>query len=1361
VKTAWCTCLFLGAVALGCTSDLDTTRVAPPRGTLGREIFTVLCDRVGANALREDVLGASYHAVCHADANGTFADSVDQSQLVALDPSTTDVNGNPVPMDVQIAARGYHVARIEALARDRDKLIAAFDASFPSVTIPIKDTSNLDPTQSCNPAGTGPLQHELADILGKMSDLSNDRTVPLFTESLAQVLDDVQAEPDAQQVLTRFDARQGYRPNDVAMGIARPALSYPRLVPLTDAFLRLIATDSDPYNPAGVINGVRTPIPGQASPQFQQLLTVMREELRTEPTPTPLAPLVAAADPSVPEWQWLSRPRTSLEFARQVLLSEDASFDDGLGSATTRYIVSRDPRGVASVPLVNGKVPPPFVDSTGDGLPDLDPLGQFVTTNQQPVPSPFYSVDGVDGPRDSAGRAVATAQGAPLYGNVDTRQTYLAQLERDLKPLLNPDPNANHETVMKLLAGLPVLFGTRDATAISTKTYAPDPSRVADWLLAHDSPPPADLASQPVTVPYAAYHPESSPLVDLVYALGVMLQDPATDDLLQLGRRMMAEHPNEMARLIGIGLQVKAIADKHPEAHIPQNSTFWDEMLDVFAEVAHVQDNVDNGGVLEDLILAFANNSTVKLQDTFGAYTQFCDQLTYDHRSTDCSTYTDTSKCLLNGPPFNLSSQDNQPLHTACDRTQPDVGTNRSALQMFIQSLHDGKGASACTKEGAIAHIVLNLSPIPGLNLGTVNIDYPTNSLVPIVCAFAGAPTPTIPMPQCGILRIKDVDALLLDVALNRAQFDVRDPCLQALTNSSLTGLVGGADAFLQQQAGIVGFDTHPTVQGVSRLFYFEIPDNGNPGDQNPATTQTYNFLSGIIDPPQTAACQPTPFTDTDGTVLNLYDCTATPQYDLRHRNPGATFPLEQFNFVQNITPLAIAFDDHGATAQFVDLFNTLHLHWGSNQQTPDICDPTLPKSNARWCSQDGLVSYEPLLVDVLRNTDTFQALHDTLPILQGTTVDHCIAQDPKTFACTQSVKRTGVQVLADVARKLVDPARNVGLTDRFGHQAVARNDGSQNPQVTPIYLFIDALKGIDAAFAAWAQAHPTDATRQDQWHQARSDLVDQFFSVTGTGTQTTWANPSVPKILPILSDVLLAQIHAHCPDRTTGSACPWALQDLVQNVSDVVSGPTFAAVMDLLDALRQNDAARGELEQLLQYLLDNASSNAAQQSMLSSTVDMLQSLGDDTDLAPFYRAAADAMSAALVADDPTKPNAAPGGVVKRGFADAAVELLARVFSAAHDAANNEICAEEFDPNQAIPVVLKNMVTPMGDGQLSPVEVMIDAIADVNRAQPQDTSKLAPADYANMAKELSEFMLDPASGLEQVYLVVREATQPE
>src|SRR5262249_43410064 len=162
-----------------------------------------------------------------------------------------------------------------------------------------------------------------------------------------------------------------------------------------------------------------------------------------------------------------------------------------------------------------------------------------------------------------------------------------------------------------------------------------------------------------------------------------------------------------------------------------------------------------------------------------------------------------------------------------------------------IQLLHDANGMDVCTKPGAVAH--LNF-PVIG------QIDFPSSVAVKAACVtFGGGNVPPDPMPQCGILRIKNVTALLLDVALNQAQFDIRDPCLKALlNNTTLTSLVGGADGFLESQSGINGFSTHPTVAGVGRLVYFEVPESPyGPalGDQNPNTMTTYNFLKDIIDP--------------------------------------------------------------------------------------------------------------------------------------------------------------------------------------------------------------------------------------------------------------------------------------------------------------------------------------------------------------------------------------------------------------------------------------------------------------------------------------------------------------------------------
>src|SRR5579883_1975167 len=113
------------ACSLGCTGDLDTSRVTPPRGTLGEELFGVVCDRVGAQSLHEDISGASYRGICHRRADGTFADSVDQTLLPALADGQPDTMGSAVPLAKQQQDRAYGVARVETLGKHRGDLVAA------------------------------------------------------------------------------------------------------------------------------------------------------------------------------------------------------------------------------------------------------------------------------------------------------------------------------------------------------------------------------------------------------------------------------------------------------------------------------------------------------------------------------------------------------------------------------------------------------------------------------------------------------------------------------------------------------------------------------------------------------------------------------------------------------------------------------------------------------------------------------------------------------------------------------------------------------------------------------------------------------------------------------------------------------------------------------------------------------------------------------------------------------------------------------------------------------------------------------------------------------------------------------------
>ena len=207
----------LGATGAACSDTFDTSRTLPPRGTLGTELYGVVCDRAGGQSLHEDLTGASYKGICHPDASGNFSSTVDQTQLPPMLDGQLDVDGNPVPLAKQQADRAYGVARLQTLAQHRADLIAAFDATFPDIQIPIKDVDNPDPTQSCNPpaaSGEGRLHDELTNLLARFQALYNDGTIPQSTESLARVIDAFKASTDAQTAWAHFDARAGYRPID-------------------------------------------------------------------------------------------------------------------------------------------------------------------------------------------------------------------------------------------------------------------------------------------------------------------------------------------------------------------------------------------------------------------------------------------------------------------------------------------------------------------------------------------------------------------------------------------------------------------------------------------------------------------------------------------------------------------------------------------------------------------------------------------------------------------------------------------------------------------------------------------------------------------------------------------------------------------------------------------------------------------------------------------------------------------------------------------------------------------------------------------------------------------------------------------
>src|SRR5262249_255791 len=163
---------------------------------------------------------------------------------------------------------------------------------------------------------------------------------------------------------------------------------------------------------------------------------------------------------------------------------------------------------------------------------------------------------------------------------------------------------------------------------------------------------------------------------------------------------------------------------------------------------------------------------------------------------------------------------------------------------------------------------------------------------------------------------------------------------------------------------------------------------------------------------------------------------------------------------------------------------------------------------------------------------------------------------------------------------------------------------------------------------------------------------------------------------------------------------------------------------------------------------------NEALPSVLASAADIIQVMRDDPNLVPLFHVLAEAAAASK-----TDPNGRP---IEKSLVDANTALLAKISGRAYDTDGSDLSNKELDPNQILPVAFANLVTPMDDGNggkgLTPLQVIMDVIGDVNRLAPDQTDKLKPEDYANISDNVTDFLLNKERGLEQFYEIVRQGT---
>ena len=1018
---------------------------------------------------------------------------------------------------------------------------------------------------------------------------------------------------------------------------------------------------------------------------------------------------------------------------QKVLLSTDHRF--GSDELQPGLIVLRDFRGFAVVqgskPGVSGSVPEPFADLNEDGVADVDPFGRFLGAQGVPaaVDAPFF-VPGETRvrPADSMGRAVLD-DGTPAYQYIDTTKTLVSSLLRDVEALVDPDLTNERETLMYALAGAYVLFG--DRTGDITYTY--------------------EGKTENRTISYRGFAPNTSPIVDLVHAAGQILADPQSDDFLRQLIDLFENHEQEIARVIGVALELEDIADQYPDAALPRDSIFWDQMAELVARISREgldPEDPDAKGLLEDLLLALTNPDTLYLDDVYSKFMTYRDVMSYNRHD-------------INGPAWNYTTDSGMFPSTPVDRSKPAVGDNMSMFHRSMQIIFDSTRTTACNKAGAKVYLEAE-----ALGMVDLNLVYPDDGIFNVLCMS----TKQDPLDWCDVFRIEDLthfylqslleDDPKLPAALNKgkAHLEVLDECLAGLdwaTNMD--------DAF-EMSSGITGLTTYPTHTALNRLVFFgsdsdqmTMPDlDPFRQDEGLLNWQVNRFISGLQEPMGTPACPK------NAAGVNV--CT-DPQNTLRVRNPGTLFLWEQFDFAKANRPVLYAFYKHDREDIFADLVDILYFHMpaddhGASCSKTGSWDRDAANFNPRYCAESGIVRYEPMMAEQLK-TDLIPALHELVKVL----ADQRIQSSRYRAANGWSEQRRGTEIMGAMTRLLFDPVvaaeRDIRYHDEWtcsqgtcacqetgcrGESSTVWNDGvTTKSQTTPFDMMAEAFAGIDERFES-AEGFGTDdlSARHAEWRRARSQLVDRFLAVDGEGENARFRNPAVPRAIVTVLQTLREQLNAHCPNREQGEECTWAKEDMARKVAEAFASPVFAAIVDLTDELRK-DPSRVELERLAQHLLEVVEDDETMRKVLASAVDVILVLRDGQTLPPIFNVLS---SLSTPEDDPDVP----------GSADITLQLL-NVLSRDADESIGPEDPLVFDRYHVLDHVLANLVKPIDENKPSEtaLEVLVDVAADVHRLDCTSEEPLTAEDYRVISDSVHEFLTDETRGMEQIYEVVRGA----
>jgi len=589
------------------------------------------------------------------------------------------------------------------------------------------------------------------------------------------------------------------------------------------------------------------------------------------------------------------------------------------------------------------------------------------------------------------------------------------------------------------------------------------------------------------------------------------------------------------------------------------------------------------------------------------------------------------------------------------NRSQPDTGHNRSLQQRLQHIIANTNGMKMCNKDNACI----------GLSIAGTNLCFWKFQACELFEIDNGALFYTQ-----SIARLRDSNGKLTSTPKGhlRLKTENMSPVLAALIKSV------GEDFVLHALSGIEGMSSHPTTEAVNRLMF--------------------------MDPlPKLLAMVQDPGIDVDGHQVNKYHVGSLLSWEVPHPqfSCSANDPCQ---FFEAVRPVVQAFADHNAEQLFLDLLTVTHRHWATRQsKTYQFTAPGKPD----YAIGSAIATYEPLIADILTQTDLLRALN---------------ALGPKLDSLKLSDGRPAKKALVQTMAFFLDPTRSPGLTYRDGRTESKTTDGTKTIPggVSPFYLFADTWA---AKRAALDQAAAADKVLADAWSSSTSDLVDVFLSVEGTGSKTRFKNRRLVPAGDVLVGFLRQRIAAH---RKQGDLVNWVGQELPQAIEQKLASPVVSRMADFLRIAHDDEPTVKALYDLIEHLIDEVNKTPSFRASLTGIADMAQLLLDDTDIVPVMRTMGKVLEP------------------KRELFKATLHFLKPAIAK--------------DEKQSLAKILRNASKEQSPGK-SPLQTLLDLATELHRLAPGTNTTYTGPDFREALRQAKEFLADQETGLVKFFEIVK------